>query len=240
MSSCRVGLELVAFRPSASVSHGPTDSLDLHMVGCGYQANVNQVIQVSLAVPMLVRSGFMHLAPAAVLQAGLVRLTQFDSERNLAAGQARVSAFTTTACSLKLCQRFPFPVLTGYEHDPTVTLFPELLIAPTSGCVVPESILFTFCTSSGAADQQNAGTVLPVTGTGPPGSQQRPEQAACGSCSGKEDGRWPFHRYCGRHWCRRTGVPAGQLADCAGSSSSSSTTDWHQVLGSSKVTVQEH
>lgn len=83
--------------------------------------------------------------------------------------------------------------------------------------------------------RENAGTVLPVPGSGPRCAQLRPEQAACGRRAGKEDCRWTFYRYCGRDRGRRTGVPAGQLAAVLCSSSSSSTTDWCPVLAKTTV-----
>jgi hypothetical protein len=78
ISNCNEGLELVAFRPNASVSHGPTDSLDLHMVDCGYQAQaqIDQVIQMLWGILAWLRGdGWEAMsctqAPTAVLQAGL-------------------------------------------------------------------------------------------------------------------------------------------------------------------------
>jgi hypothetical protein len=82
---------------------------------------------------------------------------------------------------------------------------------------------------------ENAGAVLPVTGSGPRCAQLRPEQAACGCGAGKEDCRWTFYCYCGRYRGRRTGVPAGQLAAVLCSSSSSSTTDWCLVSANTTV-----
>jgi hypothetical protein len=100
ISNCSVGLELVALRPSASVSHGPTDSLDVHMVDIIYQAKCNQFNQTLRVVMAWLRSDAMHPSPATVLQAGLVMLKQLAQNEPL---QQVTISFAQRKCSFASC-----------------------------------------------------------------------------------------------------------------------------------------